>query len=152
MMDNDSVNALTIRNLIARIPNRLDNRRWADLRTLFADDVTTDYLSLFGGEVQRQPAADLVAGWQRLLSPLDATQHIIGAIDVHLLGDHARAECHVRAYHVRHDAPGGAEWMIAGHYVIELAIVGAAWLITSLTLLTFYQTGNRNLLSQAGGR
>ena len=137
-----------IRNLVARIASTIDTRAWQDLRALFADQVTTDYTSLFGGEVQRQSGDDLIAGWHRLLSPLDATQHLLGAVAVQLDNDLAVADCHVRGYHVRHGAPGGPEWLVAGRWVIELRAMAGGWRITSLTLQTFYQTGNRNLLSE----
>jgi len=140
---------LAIRNVIARIANTIDTRRWEELRALFADEVTIDYTSLFGGEVQRQRADETVAGWRRLLSPLDATQHVIGAIEVAIDGDRASAQCHVRGYHVRHDAPGGSEWMVAGQWLFDLNARHGTWQIGSMTLRAFYQTGNQTLLTPA---
>ena len=140
---------LAIRNVVARVAETVDTRAWPTLRALFADEVTTDYTSLFGGAVQRQSGDDQIAAWQRLLSPLDATQHLLGAIAVQRHRDRALAACHIRAYHVRQGAPGGAEWMVAGRWLIELRPIGDGWRIAGLTLQTFYQTGNRNLLSQA---
>jgi hypothetical protein len=40
--------------------------------------------------------------------------------------------------------------MVGGHYRFELADRGRSWRIVSITLHTFYQTGNRMLLQQAG--
>jgi SnoaL-like domain len=139
-----------VRTLVARIAHTIDTRRWADLRALYADEVTTDYTSLFGGEVQRQSGDALIAGWRGLLSALDATQHLVGPIDVRLEGGAATAECHVRGYHVRRGAPGGDEWMVAGQWVICSAEQGKQWRVTAMTLRTFYETGNRRVL-EAGG-
>jgi hypothetical protein len=138
-----------VRATIARLANTIDTRRWTELRALFADEVTTDYTSLFGGDVQHQRGDDLIQAWRTLLSPLDATQHMVGGIDVRVDGPRALAECHVRGYHVCARAPGGGEWMVAGQWVVDLARGGSGWLITSMTLRTFYQTGNRNILSEA---
>lgn len=138
-----------VRTVVARIANTIDSRRWPELRALFADEVTTDYTSLFGGDVQHQPADALIATWRQILSPLDATQHLTGAIDVQLRGAEATAECNVRGYHVSARAPGGSEWMVAGQWIIELSESDKRWRVTYMTLRTFYQTGNRNLLAQA---
>ena len=108
-------------------------------------------LSLFGGEVEWQRADALIDNWQRLLTPLDATQHLLGPIDVRVQGPLAVAECHVRAYHVAEAAAGGTEWVVSGHYVFELLDDGGTWKVAKLTLQTFYQTGNRQLLSQLAG-
>jgi hypothetical protein len=143
-----------IRAVVARIANTIDTRRWTELRALFADEVTTDYTSLFGGDVQIQSGDALIAAWRQMLSPLDATQHLTGAIDVQRRGTVAVAECNVRGYHISARAVGGSEWMVAGQWIIEMMAFGesksgAQWLVTRMTLRTFYQTGNRDLLTQA---
>jgi hypothetical protein len=148
---NDLERERAVRKVVARIAHTIDTRRWSELRALYADEVITDYTSLFGGEVQHQRGDDLIGAWRRLLSPLDATQHLAGPIDVQLHGDRAIAECHVRGYHVRRGAPGGDEWMVAGQWVIEMVERQNAWRVTKMTLKTFYQTGNRELLSQTAG-
>lgn len=138
-----------VRRVVTGVAHEIDARRWPQLRALFADHVTTDYTSLFGGEIQRQPGDALVEGWRTVLSPLQATQHLLGPIDVEVRGAAARAECHVRGHHWAPGAPGGPEWMVAGHYVFELALAGGGWRITSMTLRTAYQTGNAALLQEA---
>jgi hypothetical protein len=147
----DLAAAEAVRTVVARIANTIDTRRWTELRALFADEVTTDYTSLFGGDVQHQSGDALIAAWRQLLSPLDATQHLTGAIDVQRRETVAVAECNVRGYHVATQAPGGSEWMVAGRWIIELMESDERWLVTRMTLRTFYQTGNRDLLAQAAG-
>ena len=145
-MTDDLAGEQAVRTMVARIAHTIDTRRWADLRALYADEVTTDYTSLFGGEVQRQDGDALIAGWKDLLGALDATQHLVGPIDVRLAGDAATAECHVRGYHVRRGAPGGDEWMVAGQWIIRAAERAGQWRVTAMTLRTFYETGNRRVL------
>jgi hypothetical protein len=138
-----------VRRTVTRLLHAIDGRRWDELTPLLADEVRTDYTSLFGGEVQRQDGPALADTWRKLLSPLEATQHLLGPIDVELRGDVAAAETHVRGYHFAPIAKGGREWMIAGHYVMELVWRGGAWRIAGITLQTYYQTGNERLLEEA---
>jgi hypothetical protein len=138
----------------SRIANTIDTRSWTELRVLLADEVTTDYTSLFGGDVMRQSGDALTAMWRQILSPLDATQYLTGAIDVQWRGAVAIAECIVRGYHISARATGGSEWMVAGQWIIEMIRSGEResgerWRVTRMTLRTFYQTGNRDLLAQA---
>lgn len=143
----------SIRKCITRLLHGIDRRTWDELPPLFTELVETDYRSLFGGEVQRQPAPELVATWRRMLAPLTATQHLLGPIDVEVDGAAARARCHVRAWH-RLDrlADPDREWMVAGHYLFALTRADATWKIAKLTLETFYQTGNVKLLERAAER
>jgi len=145
---NDLTRDHAVRSVVARIAHTIDTRRWQELRALYAEHVLTDYTSLFGGEPQHQTADDLIETWRRMLSPLDATQHLVGPIEVHLGSAQATAECHVRGYHVSSRATGGDEWMVAGQWVIQMVEREGGWLIETMTLRTFYQTGNRNLLGQ----
>jgi SnoaL-like domain len=140
-----------VRHTVTSVVHEIDARNWSELRRQFEESVVTDYTSLFGGEVQTQRADDLVGAWRRLLTPVKATQHLLGPIDVALRPDGATARCHVRAYHYAPGAPGGSEWMVAGHYVFELRPTADAWRIHRLTLITFQQTGNLNLLQEVSG-
>jgi hypothetical protein len=54
--------------MIARVAHEIDLKAWPMLRALYADQVETDYTSLFGGTPQRQRGDDLIAGWRRVLS------------------------------------------------------------------------------------
>lgn len=145
----DSERRQAVRDAVTRVAHSIDFRRWDALRALYAERVTTDYTSLFGGDPQEQPGDALIDGWRRMLSPLDATQHLLGPVDVRLQADAATAECHVRGYHFKTGAAGGDEWMVAGQWVIELMDRAGVWQITGMTLRTLYQTGNRDLLRQA---
>ena len=42
-MSDDLASEQALRTLVARIAHTIDTRRWADLRALFADELTTDY-------------------------------------------------------------------------------------------------------------
>jgi hypothetical protein len=140
-----------LENTVAGVAHFIDRKAWRELRALFADKVRTDYTSLFGGKPQEQAGDALIESWRKLLAPI-VTQHLLGPITLSIEDAIATAHCHVRGYHFAKGAPGGDEWMVAGHYVMKLAKDASAWRIRSLTLETFYQTGNLKLLEVAGGR
>jgi hypothetical protein len=134
--------------LVAAVADHVDGKRWPQLRALFADEVATDYTSLFGGTPQRQAGDAIVGGWQKVLTPV-STQHLLGPVVIEVAGATATAHCHVRAWHLAKGAPGGEEWVVGGRYLFTLARAGAGWRITGLTLETFHQTGNTKLLAEA---
>lgn len=140
-----------IQEVIVRVSHHIDHKQWPELRSLYAATVRTDYTSLFGGEAQHVPGDGLIEGWRRLLTPI-VTQHHLGPIEVSVSGASATARCHVRGYHFAKGAPGGDEWMVAGHYVFQLGKEEAGWKIREMTLEALYQTGNTGLLQVAGGK
>lgn len=142
MSDVEAISAV-----VTGVSHFIDRRDFTRLRALFADTVETDYRSLFGGEIQQQPADALMDAWKGLLSPI-VTQHLLGPVTVAVSGASATAECHVRAYHHAKGTPGGDEWMVAGHYVFGLEKSGS-WRIGKMKLETYYQSGNLELLQMA---
>ena len=147
-MASEPADILGVQRCIARVTHFIDQRRWSELRALYAAHVETDYTSLFGGTPVTQAGDALIEGWQQALRGV-TTQHILGPVDVEVQGDRARAECHVRGLHLVPGAPGGEQWEVMGHYVFGLARAGGGWAIGSMTLETIAQTGNRQLLAEA---
>jgi hypothetical protein len=133
---------------VTRVPHTIDAKQWTELRALYADEVATDYTSLFGGAPQRQSGDALIEGWRGALAHV-VTQHLLGPIDVTISDTRARAECHVFATHHAAGAPGGADWTVLGHYVFDLALRDGRWRITAMKLETIHQIGNTKLLSEA---
>lgn len=140
-----------IQSIVARVAHDIDGKEWSRLRGHYADDVDTDYTSLFGGMPLRQRGDDLIDGWRKVLAGV-STQHLLGPIDVTLSGSVAAAGCHVRAWHHASGCPSGDEWVVGGHYVFALAQTGGTWRITGMTLKVFQQSGNLKLLHEAGLR
>ena len=151
MSTSEASDRVALEKTVAGVAHFIDRKAWRELRELFADKVRTDYTSLFGGKPQEQSGDALIDAWRKLLTPI-VTQHLLGPITLSIEGAAATAHCHVRGYHFVKGAPGGDEWMVAGHYVMKLAKDASAWSIRSLTLETFYQSGNLKLLEVAGGR
>lgn len=132
----------------------IDRLDWDGVRAAFADQLSLDYTSLFGGEAERLPADDLVARWQGLLPGFDSTQHLLGPVRERTNAGEAAVEAHVRAYHRIDgaDPSTGVVWMVAGHYVVALVRQDGGWRISSLTLETHYQDGDLGLPDAAAER
>ena len=126
---------------ITRALHAIDRLDWPAFRDCFADVITTDYTSLWGGEVETLPTEELITRWSEFADGLAATQHQTGPI---VMTD-GRAETHVIAYHW---LPDGDTWVVHGHYVARL-VDGK---IAELTLQTLCSYGHDGLPTVGPGR
>ena len=126
-----------------------DRHDWDRVRGAFADVVTTDYSSLWGGEPVTQPAEALVAGWASFLPGFDATHHMITNHTITSLENgRATAEADFTATH-RIDE---GLWVLGGRYSYALEETEVGWRVTSLTMTALWETGDRGLVAIAGER
>jgi len=132
---------MTHADVLVDLVHAIDTLDWTGVRAALADELTTDYTSLFGGSPQQQTGDELVEQWQALLPGFTATQHLLGPVRVS--GSSARA--HVRASHRVDDA----RWVVAGHYRATLSADGR---ISALVLDTYYQDGDLELPAAAQER
>jgi hypothetical protein len=130
--------------VITRMLHAIDALDWVTVRNSFADEVTVDYTSLWGGEPEKLPADELITRWTEFASGLAATQHQTGPVVV----SNGRAETHVVAHHWLPEARGGDTWTVHGHYIARLA----DGKIAELTLQTFHAGGHDGLPTIAGQR
>lgn len=137
---------------MARLLRGIDQQDWSLVREQMAPQVTTDYASLFGAPAAESTADALVEQWKSMLTPLDSTQHLLGAGSISYEGSRATMHVPVRGYHVAQGLAGGDEWMVAGHYEAGFEQVDGRWYLHSLRLDAHHQTGNRSLLEEAGKR
>jgi hypothetical protein len=131
-------------DVITRMLHAIDALDWAAVRSSFADEVSTDYASLWGGEPETLPAEELAARWTEFVSGLAATQHQTGPLVV----SDGYAETHVVAHHWRPEARGGDTRTVHGHYIARIA----DGKIAELMLETFYASGHDGLPTIAGQR
>lgn len=130
--------------VLTRMLHAIDAHDWDTLRASFADEVRTDYTSLFGGDPETITADELIGRWRPLMLGYTATHHQTGPVVES--GD--RLDAHVTAHHWLDGAPGGDTWVVHGHYAARVA----GGKIAELTLLTSRQTGNRDLPALATER
>ena len=126
-----------------------DRGDWDRVRGAFAETVTTDYTSLWGGDPATQPADELVGGWSRFLPGFDSTHHMVTNHTITPVGDiFAIAGADFTATHRIEDTL----WTLGGRYTYELEQSGDRWLVTSMTMTALWETGDRGLVGVAAGR
>jgi hypothetical protein len=119
-----------------------DLRQWDRVGALLADEVTTDYVSVFGGEVASASRTELLDQWRATLGGLDATQHQITNVAVTATGQGATALSHVRATHWS----GGRFWTLGGVYTHHLLRTQSGWQVAFMGIARLYEEGDRSVL------
>ncbi len=126
-----------------------DRHDWDRVRAAFAETVTTDYSSLWGGEPVTQTADELVAGWAGFLPGFDSTHHMVTNHTITSKSEEiTTAEADFTATHRLDDGL----WVLGGRYSYALQKNGDRWVVTSLTMTALWETGDRNLVAEAGQR
>lgn len=125
-----------------------DLRDWDRVLTLLGDHVTSDYVSVFGGNVETTTRTELVEQWRSTLEGFDATQHQITNVTVNGSASTATTLSHVRATH----RIGDQLWILGGVYTHQLVRGNAGWQVTSMRLQHLYEEGDRRLLEDASAR
>jgi hypothetical protein len=95
-----------------------DRHQWDRVRAAFADEVTLDYTSLWGGEPVTQPADEVVAQWSAFLPSFDATVHLVSNHTISsATASTAVAEADFQAVHTL----AGDMWTLFGRYRLDRA-------------------------------
>lgn len=132
-----------IADLCVRYTIALDTRDWALLESCFAPSPAFVHpggrLEGFSAILERTKAA---------LTPLTATQHLLGTIVIRVDGDTARSMCYFRAQHVRAGTPGGETYIIAGSYADTLAREVGGWKIAERVQAYIWRDGNRAVVAR----
>lgn len=135
-----------ISKTITDIAAGADRHDWQRVRAAFADTVTTDYTSLWGGDPVTQSADDLVAGWSAFLPGFDVTHHMVTNYTLTALShETATAQADFTATHRLDDSL----WVLGGRYDYDLKKTADRWVVTSLTMTALWETGDRALVAAA---
>ena len=122
----------------------IDTHDWDALDNVFSDDVTAVL------------AAPLLAGVEAIksrikkaLEPLDDSQHMVSNHQVVIApdGNTATCRCYLQAQHVRNDAVGGPNFIIAGRYEDRLVRTPNGWRIQFRELVSMWREGNVAVLN-----
>lgn len=126
-----------------------DRHDWQRVRAAFADEVTVDYTSLWGGEPSTLSADALISAWSGFLPGFDTTHHMLSNHTVtNLLDTTASAEADFTATHRINDDL----WVLGGRYHYSLEKTEARWAVSAITMTALWETGDRGLVALAGER
>lgn len=131
-----------IAELLGRYANALDDRDWKRLASCFTENANGDY----GGIGSYEGFAAIEALCRRTLEPLDASQHLVGSIEIEVSGDDARARCAFQAQHTRRGCEGGDNYTLGGTYRDQLVRTPHGWRIRHRELRVSWQQGNPRVL------
>jgi hypothetical protein len=143
MTRQDLLDRQEIAELCIRYTFALDTRDWALLERCFAPNPVFVHP---GGRLEG--FAEILGRTSAALNPLDATQHLLGNIDVRVAGDTAHSSSYFHAQHVRAGTPGGDLYVIAGRYEDTLARTRDGWRITERVQTYQWRNGNRAVVAR----
>ncbi len=101
-----------IQTMVESVATLADRGEFDALESLYADEVTVDYTSLAGGEVELKSARQLMTEWASVLPGFDRTRHQISDVQLHVTGRSAQATAHVVADHWVEKL----HWQVTGRY------------------------------------
>ena len=132
-------------SLITSLFIATDRKDWATVKSCFADSVLFDMTSMTGGKASWIPPAELIAGWKRGLTPIQAVHHQTGNFQIKLDGSRADAFCYGIAYHYLPNRTGRHTRVYVGSYDISLIRNGARWRIDRFKFNLKFMDGNAHL-------
>jgi 3-phenylpropionate/cinnamic acid dioxygenase small subunit len=132
-----------IHDLVVRYARALDARDWALLESCFVPGASYSYPN--GGSSSR---AEIVERCTRALTRLDASQHLVGNIEITVDGDSASTIVYFQAQHVLKGTPGGDCFIIAGSYRDTLARTPEGWRITHRSQDYAWMDGNPGVVAR----
>jgi hypothetical protein len=136
----EAADQVTITQTVTGVGLYADLRDWDRVGALLADEITTDYVSVFGGAVATASRAQLVDQWRTTFAGFDATQHQITNVAVTPNPDGtATTRSHVRATHLL----GGRSWVLGGVYTHHLVRAPSGWQVTFMGIDRLYEEGER---------
>lgn len=139
----EEVNA-TIANLFIAT----DNRDWAKVETIFADQVELDYSSMTGNPAVILTPKQITDGWKTILPGFTHTHHQIGNVITKNEQSKAVVFCYGTATHFLEDV-NGSVWTVVGSYNFDLLKVIDNWRISKMKFNYKFQDGNKDLPQKA---
>jgi len=116
----------------------IDGRNWDELADVFTDDA----LVKFGVAAPVRGLSEIQSFIARVLTPLDASQHMVTNHRVERDDEGVRSRCYFQAQHVRRGVDGGANYIVAGIYRDVWSESPVGWRIRSRELEVLWTEGN----------
>lgn len=140
---------ISIGDAITSLALHMDLLDWEQVEARLAAEVTTDFVSVLGGEPRRQTRSALIEEYRSILPGFHAVQHMIGVVDVHLLDRTvACSRSNLRATHRLDDAI----WTLGGVYTHELTRSGEGWAVSGIHFAVSYNDGDTRIAARAAER
>jgi hypothetical protein len=140
---------VAIIDAITDIAAGADRHQWDRVRGAFAETVTLDYTSLWGGEPATQSGEAVVAQWSGFLPGFEQTLHLVTN---HAIIESTEATVTAEADFQAVHRIGQDMWVLMGHYRYDLIKVGGAWKVSRLVMTPTHETGDRGLVERAAER
>ncbi|MDF1720791.1 MAG: nuclear transport factor 2 family protein [Minwuia sp.] len=145
------IDRMAISDIMHRYATAIDTRDFALLDQVFDDTLESDFSTL-GGKPWSGARSDWIEVMRQTICGLTTTQHLIGNHVHAIKGDTAHLNAYLQAMHHLSGARGDPDYLIGGHYDIDLARRPAGWRITRYRLTVTWQRGDRDVLRQAARR
>lgn len=139
---------LQVKNVVLSVATLADTSNFEALKGLFAPEVTIDYTSLFGGEVEKKSPQTLMEDWAGVLPGFDSTNHAVTDIRVRMEDNRLKATANVRAEH----RLGDKFWIVEGSYDYEFLRDGERFVVSKLTFNLAGEAGDRALIAKAADK
>lgn len=140
-------------DVVYRYATSIDTRDWELHRSIFTDEMESDFSSLGSGTAP-QPTSMSADAWvdglKALMPGFEATQHSMTNPRVSIDGDEATVVMYMQAEHYLLDDEGEREfWSIGGYYTDRLVRSGDSWKIRSVRLTVTWQRGDQAIMATA---
>jgi len=132
---------------LSRFARILDQKRWADLPDVFAEDLSFEY----GSGVDQHGIDALREQMTRFLDVCGGTQHLLGSLLIDVDGDQAVSRTYVQARHQRRDDPVGAIFDSTGEYIDRWERRAHGWRIVRRDAVWFLHAGDPGVLAASEG-
>ncbi len=142
---NPEIDQARITTVVSSIPLAVDLAAYDLAEAAFADEVTIDYTSLWGGDPAVMTPTDLMAAWRGIVPGFDATYHALGPVTVTLAGETAMATADVDGHHWI----GDQVWRPIGTYHWDLIKDDEGWKVTRMVFDMTEEIGSRDLAALA---
>lgn len=126
----------------------IDGRDFDALADVFTDDAVVQY----GFVDPIQGLAEIQAYVAKILTPLDASQHLVTNHQSGRDADGVHSRCYFQAQHVRKGSDGGANYIVAGIYRDRWSETPAGWRIRERVLEVLWTEGNTAVIGVPSGR
>lgn len=136
---------MEIRRVVDEIDNLCDRKEWKKLRSLFTDEVDTDFTSLAGGKPGKVSAEDLIGAWETNLFADKKTYHQRGNHRIRMTGDEAEVFSKAYAFNLLEKGRVKGFWEVWGNYTHALTRTAEGWKCSGMTLEVVYQRGDEKV-------